>query len=144
MAYQSGAYTPASWRLDGAGADTTCKMLKSDMNEEGTELVKRISGNLGMVERYAGFFDTTFTVTLLFDSTIPPAGIGFKFGNKGTIRWAVEHTGTSASAWAHAHVMVRKISFVNNVDDLIEFTVDLALDASANANGQSSPFVYPS
>lgn len=144
MAYQSGLYTPASWRLDGAVSDTTCKMLKSEMNEEGTELVKKLAGNLGYPERYNGFFDVSFTVTLLFDSAIPPAGIGFKFGNKGTIRWAVAHSGTSASAWAHAHVMVRKVSFVNNVDDLIEYTVDLALDGSANAQGQSYPFVYPS
>lgn len=144
MSYQSGAFTPASWRLDGAVADTTCKMLKSEMNEEGTELVKKLAGNGALPERYAGFGDVTFTVTLLFDSAIPPAGIGFKFGNKGTIRWAVEHTGTSPSSWAHAHVMCRKVSFVNNVDDLIEYTVDLALDASSNAQGQSAPFVYPS
>jgi hypothetical protein len=116
-------------------------MLKSEMNIEGTELVKRLSGNLGYLERYPGFADVSFTVTLLFDSAIPPQGLGFTFGGKGTLRWAVAHTGTSPSSWYHAHVMVRKVSLVNNVDDLIEYTVDLALDGSQNAQGQSAPYV---
>lgn len=146
MAYQSGAYTPASWRLDGAGADTTLKMLKSEFSEEGTELVKKLSGNGGLPERYAGFADAVFSVTLLVDGASLPsgsAGLGFRFGNKGTIRWAVTHSGTSPNNWAHCHVMIRKVNYVNNVDDLLEYSIDVALDASANAQGASSPFVYP-
>ena len=147
MSYQSGAYTPASWRLDGAVADTTLKMLKSEFSEEGIELVKKLAGNGALPERYAGFGDAVFTVNLLVDGASLPsnsAGLGFRFGNKGTIRWAVKHTGTSPSSWAHCHVMIRKVNYVNNVDDLLEYSIDIALDASAVAQGQASSFVYPS
>lgn len=146
MAYQSGAYLPASWRLDGAGADTTCKILKSEFTEEGTELVKKLAGNSALPERYAGFGDATFTLNLLFDGAAmasAAAGLGFRFGNKGTIRWAVKSTAGSPDSWFHAHVFIKKVGYVNNVDDLLEYSVDVALDASAVANGQAASFVYP-
>lgn len=146
MAYQVGAYLPAAWRLDGVGSDTTCKLLKSEFTEEGTELVKKLAGNSGLPERYAGFGDAKFTVSLLFDGASMPsaaAGLGFRFGNKGTIRWAVKHTSGTPDSWFHVHVMILRVNYVNNVDDLLEYSVDIALDASAVAQGQATSFVYP-
>lgn len=147
MSYQSGAYLPAAWRLDGLGSDTTCKIMKSEFTEEGTELVKKLAGNSALPERYAGFGDAVFTVNLLFDGAAmssAAAGLGFRFGNKGTIRWAVKHTSGTPDSWFHCHVFIRKVNYVNNVDDLLEYSVDVALDASSNAQGQTAPFVYPS
>lgn len=146
MSYQSGAYLPAAWRLDGLGSDTTCKIMKSEFTEEGTELVKKLAGNSALPERYAGFGDATFTINLLFDGAAmasAASGLGFRFGNKGTIRWAVKHTAGTPDSWYHCHVFIRKVHFINNVDDLIEYSVDVALDASSNAAGQSAPYVYP-
>ncbi len=146
MAYESGAYLPAGWLLDGQTSYTTCKIMKSEFTEEGTELVKKLAGNSALPERYAGFGDAKFTISLLVDSAALPsksAGLGMRFGNKATIKWGVKTTALVASDFFYAHIMILKINYVNNVDDLLEYSVDVALDASANAYGQSSPYVYP-
>jgi hypothetical protein len=146
MPYESHAYLPAKWRLDGAGADVTLKHMESNLTEGGTELVKKLAGNLGLPERYPGFGDAEFTVKLLVDSSALPsasAGLGFRFGAKGTLRWPVSTTALAPNNWFHVHVMVRKVNYVIANDDLLEYSCDVALDASANAQGQSSPFVYP-
>lgn len=144
MPYESHAYLPAKWRLDGAGADVTLKHMESDFTEGGTELVKKLAGNLGLPERYAGFGDAEFTVKLLVDSSaLPSGGLGFRFGAKGTLRWPVSTTALAPNNWFHVHCFVKNVNYVIANDDLLEYSVNLALDASSNANGQSSPFVYP-
>lgn len=121
--------------------------MKSEFTEEGTELVKKLAGNSALPERYAGFGDAVFTLNLLFDGAAmasAASGLNMRFGNKATIRWAVKSTAGTPDSWFHCHIFIRKVNYVNNVDDLLEYSIDVALDASSNAAGQSSPFVYPS
>ena len=142
MSYQGGPYLPATWRPD-SGSAVTCKILKSEHSQEGTELVKKLAGNSALPEVYAGFSAASFSMNLLFDGSAMASNIGFRFGQKGTLSWAVTHSGTTPDKWIIAHVFVKKVNYVNNVDDLLEYGVDFSLDASSNAFGQSAPFVHP-
>lgn len=145
VTYELGAYLPCKWRLDGAGSDTTLKILKSDFTESGTVLVKKMSGDGAIPQRFAGFLDAEFNVTMLVDSTLLPTATapGFKFGAKGTIRFPVHTTTLAADNWFSAHVMVTKVNYVNTSDDLLEYNINVAVDASAVAQGGSTAFTYP-
>lgn len=147
MAYESGAYLRAKWTPDtGGGGAQNIKVLNNKAVEKVTELVKKLAGNSALPERYAGFGDFECSFSALVDSANLPTkstALNFRAGAKGTMQFPV---GTSAGAennWFYAHVIVLEVSYGNPVDDLLQYDVKVALDASANAATQSSPFVYP-
>lgn len=147
MAYESHAYLPAKWRIDGGGADITIKVLNDKGVEKVTEYVKKMAGNNALPERYAGFGDWESEFSILVDGAALPsdaAGGLFRAGAKGTFRFPVATTAGVAVKWFHVHVMCLEVSYDVPNDEMLQATIKVALDASANAQGQSSPFVYPS
>lgn len=145
MTFESQAYLSAKWRLDGAGSDTTIKILKTDCTEMGTVLTKKLSGDSGIPRRYPGFIDMEFNMTCLVDSSSLPTATapGFKFGAKGTFSFPVATSALAPSNWMAAHVMVTKINYVNANDDLLEYNINVLVDGSAVAQGGSAAIVYP-
>jgi len=138
MAYESGAYLPALWTVDG-GTIKTIKILNDKATEKVTELVKKLAGNSALPERYAGFGDFEVTFTALVDSANLPSAsaIGFRAGNKGTIKFPVHTTTGTADNWFIVHCMVLEVGYDNPVDDLLAYTVKVALDYS------TATFTYP-
>lgn len=138
VTYESGAYLTATWTVDG-GASKTIKILNNKAVEKVTELVKKMAGNSALPERYAGFGDFETTFTALVDSSLLPSAssMGFRAGNKGTIKFPVGTTALAPSNWFIAHCMVLEVSYDNPVDDLLSYNVKLALDIS------SGSFTYP-
>jgi len=147
MSYQSGAYLRATWTPDtGGGGAQNIKILNDKATEKVTELVKKLAGNSALPERYAGFSDFEVSFSALVDSSALPTkstGLVFRAGAKGTIAFPVTSSAGSENNWFYAHCMVLEVGYDNPVDDLLSYTVKIALDASANAATQSSPFVYP-
>lgn len=143
--YENQAYLPAKWRLDGAGADTTLKLLDVKLTEKGTALEKKLTGDSAIPQRFAGFIDFEMEFTFLVDSTALPTATapGFKFGAKGTLRFPVHTTTNVVDNWFQIHVMVLEAAYEIPNDDILKCTVKVAVDASANAQGGSSPVVYP-
>lgn len=146
MSYESHAYLPAKWRIDGGGADITIKVLNDKGVETVTEYVKKLAGNNALPERYPGFGDWQSEFTILVDGASLPsdaAGGTFRAGNKGTFRFPVATSGGTPTKWFHIHTMVLEVAYDVPNDEMLQCTVKVAMDASANAQGQSSPFVYP-
>lgn len=140
MAYESGAFLPALWTVDG-GSIKTIKILNDKATEKVTELVKKLAGNSALPERYAGFGDFEVSFTALVDSgtgLLPSAAaIGFRAGNKGTIKFPVHTTTGAADNWFIAHCIVLEVAYDNPVDDLLSYQVKMALDIS------TATFTYP-
>lgn len=146
MSYESHAYLPAKVRLDGAGADVTIRVLNNKGVESVTEYVKKMAGTLGLPDRYAGFGDWQSEFTVLVDGAAlisDATGGAFRAGAKCTFRFPVTTTAGVPSKYFHIHCMVLECAYEVPNDDMLQCTIKVALDASANAQGQSAPFVYP-
>lgn len=139
--YESGAYLRAKWTPDtGGGGAQQIKILNNKATEKVTELVKKLAGNSALPERYAGFGDFECSFTALVDSANLPTkstGLVFRAGAKGTLAFPVGTSAGTENNWFIAHCMVLEVGYDNPVDDLLQYTVKVALDVS------SGSFTYP-
>lgn len=144
--YENQAYLPAIWRLDG-GADVTIKILDIKATEKGTALEKKMAGDSGIPQRFAGFIDFEAEMTFLVDSSALPnksANGTFKFGSKGTLHFPVGTSGGTANNWFIVHVMLLECAYEIPNDDILKLTVKMAVDSSAvTQGGGTTAFNYP-
>lgn len=130
MAFVPGYSQGATFQLDGAGGATTLKIKSWSWAEHVERLITTHTSSAGVQACLAGILDGDGNVTACIDAAALPnaAAPGIVAGAKGTITFAVG----ASTPWS-IHVMVTKNHHQSNVNGLVEFDVDVALDSTSGS-----------
>lgn len=124
MAYQPGFDKAVTFKVDG-GSDVVLKVTGWSWEEQVNALVTTHTGSNGKAQRIAGVLDADGNVEANIDAASLPFATspGIRAGAKGVIKYDYGAT----NPWT-AHVLITKVSSRSQVNGLLTYNFQVALD----------------